>query len=239
MARLLSYDHILTRLTEVLQATTRERLLDLFAHVVDDAGGTGFGIALLPAAAQLQVSYSEGLNGYVEHYLAAGYSAYCPVTRRISNSSLAFCWSDVRVAEDDRMAQVVMNTAREFGISGGLVVPMHLREGQKGGVFVLMPETELIDPVRQWLSMLSMALHSRLMQLGMELQQSDEPLSIREREVLRWMAEGKSAEDVADILGISAATVMFHYRNVAVRYGTLNRTHTVVEAIRRGALGFG
>jgi DNA-binding CsgD family transcriptional regulator len=65
---------------------------------------------------------------------------------------------------------------------------------------------------------------------------ADTQLSEREREVLQWFAEGKSCEDVASIVGISPATVMFHYRNVAQRFGTLNRTHTVVEAINRGAI---
>ena len=67
----------------------------------------------------------------------------------------------------------------------------------------------------------------------------EQELSVREQQVLQWMAEGKSAEDVAEILHISAATVMFHYRSVATRYGTLNRTHTVVEALRRGVLHLG
>jgi LuxR family quorum sensing-dependent transcriptional regulator len=61
-------------------------------------------------------------------------------------------------------------------------------------------------------------------------------LSTREREVLQLFAGGMSAEDVAALLEISVGTVMFHYRNVAERYGTLNRTHTVVEAIRRGEI---
>ena len=61
-------------------------------------------------------------------------------------------------------------------------------------------------------------------------------LTPREREVLLWFARGKSAEDTALLVGISASTVMFHYRQIAERYGTLNRTHTVCEAIRRRAL---
>ena len=63
-------------------------------------------------------------------------------------------------------------------------------------------------------------------------------LSVREAQVLALFAEGKSAEDVAQLIAISPATVMFHYRRVAERYGTLNRTHTVVEALRRGDLPF-
>lgn len=61
-------------------------------------------------------------------------------------------------------------------------------------------------------------------------------LTPREYEVLLWFSRGKSAEDAALLIGISPSTVMFHYRHIAQRYGTLNRTHTVCEAIRHRAL---
>lgn len=61
-------------------------------------------------------------------------------------------------------------------------------------------------------------------------------LTCREREVLQWFARGKSAGETALLIGISSSTVMFHYRQVAGRYETLNRTHTVCEAIRRRTL---
>lgn len=61
-------------------------------------------------------------------------------------------------------------------------------------------------------------------------------LSPRELEVLHWFSLGKSAEDVAAILDLSISTVMFHCRSAAQKYGTVNRTHTVAEAFRRGDL---
>jgi DNA-binding CsgD family transcriptional regulator len=60
--------------------------------------------------------------------------------------------------------------------------------------------------------------------------------SDRELEVLSWFSQGKIAEDVAVILGISPTTVMFHYRNAAEVLGTVNRTHTVAVALRLGLI---
>lgn len=236
---MLSYDHILLRLTEVLQATTQDGLVDVFEQIVAEAGGTGFAVAVMPAPDDLHVNYSRGLNGYSEHYETSRFVLHCPVTRRLATATYAFRWNDVQVADDDHMGRVVLEVASDFGIKDGLVVPMRMRDGQKGCVFAHVPERELREPAQQWLTMLCMAFHSRLMQLSARTESGASRLSDREREVLRWMAQGKSADDVAEILGISAATVMFHYRNVAVRYGTLNRTHTVVEALRRGGLAIG
>ncbi len=236
---MLSYDQILTQLTDVLQAETQERLLDVFEQVVVNSGGTGFGIGVVPGSALPPAGHSRGLNGYPEYYAESGYGAHCPVTKRVARATHTFLWNEVLVDDDDRMGRVVMDVAREFGIGDGLLVPMQMRDGHKGAVLVCVPGAELREPARQWLTMLCMAFHGRLLQLDTPPATETEQLSQREREVLQWMAQGKSAEDVAEIIGISAATVMFHYRNVAVRYGTLNRTHTVVEALRRGTLAFG
>ena len=85
------------------------------------------------------------------------------------------------------------------------------------------------------LRMLVIAFQARLENL-LPSANEDMALTARERDVLRWFADGKSAEDVAAIMQISSGTVMFHYRRAADRLGTLNRTHTVVEAMRRGLI---
>jgi LuxR family quorum sensing-dependent transcriptional regulator len=54
----------------------------------------------------------------------------------------------------------------------------------------------------------------------------------REAEVLKWVAIGKTASEIAGITGLSARTVNQHCENAQKRLGTNNRLHTVVEAIR-------
>jgi len=59
------------------------------------------------------------------------------------------------------------------------------------------------------------------------------PLSLRETEILRWLAEGKSNYEVACILGISAATVKNHLQRIYRALGVSNRSHALA---RCGAL---
>ena len=61
-------------------------------------------------------------------------------------------------------------------------------------------------------------------------------LSHREMAVLRWLALGKSAHDVAKILGISVNTVRSHIRNIIRKLDVSNIPHAVAEAFRRGIL---
>ena len=49
-------------------------------------------------------------------------------------------------------------------------------------------------------------------------------LTLREREVLDWLARGKSNSEIGDILGISSATVGKHLEHIYPKLGVENRT---------------
>jgi LuxR family quorum-sensing system transcriptional regulator SolR len=63
-----------------------------------------------------------------------------------------------------------------------------------------------------------------------------EKLSMREAEVLRWHADGKTAEEIGIILRISIDTVKFHTRNAVAKLGASNKTSAVVRAAMMGLL---
>jgi LuxR family quorum sensing-dependent transcriptional regulator len=57
-------------------------------------------------------------------------------------------------------------------------------------------------------------------------------LSAREIEVLTWVARGKSAWEIGEILHITKRTVDEHVRAAARKLGAVNRTQAVALAIR-------
>src|SRR5690242_21684310 len=57
-------------------------------------------------------------------------------------------------------------------------------------------------------------------------------LTLREREVLAWVAEGKSNNDVGLILGIRSVTVKKHLEHIFEKMGVETRTAAVAFAIR-------
>jgi DNA-binding NarL/FixJ family response regulator len=62
----------------------------------------------------------------------------------------------------------------------------------------------------------------------------DDPLSPRETEVVKLIAEGHSTKEIADILVISEKTVDRHRANVLAKLGMRNRVDITRYAIRRG-----
>jgi two-component system NarL family response regulator len=61
-------------------------------------------------------------------------------------------------------------------------------------------------------------------------------LSARELDVLRLAASGKSNKRIADVLGLSEATVRTHMSHILAKLGADDRTQAATEAIRRGIL---
>lgn len=62
------------------------------------------------------------------------------------------------------------------------------------------------------------------------------PLSAREIEVLKWIAEGKSNKEIATLLFISEGTVKTHVLSIHEKLGVSDRTEAAVTAIKRGIL---
>ncbi len=65
---------------------------------------------------------------------------------------------------------------------------------------------------------------------------SIEPLSEREREVLRWLFAGKSNWDIGSILKISENTVKNHVQRIIKKLNANNRQHAVAKALRIGLI---
>jgi len=57
-------------------------------------------------------------------------------------------------------------------------------------------------------------------------------LTTRELEVLSWVAQGKSAWEVGEILHIAKRTVDEHVQTAVRKMGAVNRTHAVALAVR-------
>lgn len=61
-------------------------------------------------------------------------------------------------------------------------------------------------------------------------------LNERERDVLNWVASGKSDWQVAQILAVSPKTVNYHVENAKRKLGATTRLQAVVEAVRLGLI---
>lgn len=131
----------------------------------------------------------------------------------------------------------VFGQAPDFGVSDrGLTVPVRGPYGDFGLLSVTRDcgdgEWEKLKrKVMGDLQVAAVHMHDNVMQSDLSMATLHRPaLSQREREILQWVAEGKSQQDIGDILSISHRTVEVHLRSGRSKLGAL----TTAQAIGRG-----
>lgn len=115
-----------------------------------------------------------------------------------------------------------------------------MRKGMEGGaddyLSKTLPAAQVVRAIETRLA-LAEARRAALASRAADLAVSDQDLariglSPRESEVMRWVMEGKTNEEVGVILGITRTTVRTHLQNVFPKLGVENRL-AAVQAIRR------
>lgn len=159
---------------------------------------------------------------------------------------------DVRMPEMDGLA-TCRSIKQEVPVTNVILVTMHenphyLLEAIKAGAsaYVLKDVTqrELLATIRRVLrgeSTLNPDMVVRLLEHMTDLapRQAQLPaveLSLREREVLRLMAQGLTNREIARALTLSASTIKNHVEHILAKLGVSDRTQAAVHAFELGLL---
>ena len=127
-------------------------------------------------------------------------------------------------------ARIVILTSSE----GDVEIQRALKAGARGYVLKRMPPRQLLETIRQ--------VHLGKTTIPPEVSaqliehMSDEQLSAREIEVLRYVAEGNRNRDIAQTLFISEETVKVHLKHIMEKLGANDRSEAVAIALRRGIM---
>lgn len=181
---------------------------------------------------------------WMAYYDQQHFAAIDPVPQRAFVSNEGFFWDDLPQLQNLSKGQKrLLNMGAEAGLRDGVGIPIHGARGEVAG-FGIASSTGLADGVhnrrRQDKNLLSI-LHGFATQFHLAYSRHKRPvhrpvLSAREKDVLSWVAEGKTDNEIAEILGISTATVRFHLRNVYAKLQANDRTLAVVKAVYLGLI---
>ncbi len=85
---------------------------------------------------------------------------------------------------------------------------------------------------------LTQTVHSSIAKIvnDVEFSQFNLYLTNREKEVLRWTAEGKTSAEIAQILGVSERTINFHLSNSMQKLNVNNKISAAIRAVMLGLL---
>ena len=128
-------------------------------------------------------------------------------------------------------------------MSTGLAVALHL-SNRRHFLLGLDRETPLPKEDEDVTALLAnlqlLAVHAQdaaLRLIGVQSAPGDDPkLTAREKEILRWTMEGKTAWAVGQILRVSEHTVNFHLRNAQKKLDASSKHQAVLRALALGIL---
>lgn len=118
--------------------------------------------------------------------------------------------------------------------SGDVEIQRAMKAGAHAYLLKSMPGNQILSTIRQ--------VHSGKKFISPEIAAalaehlSDDALSEREMEVLRYAAEGRGNQEIAKTLCIAVETVKAHMKHIFEKLGATDRTQAVAIAVRRGII---
>lgn len=228
---------------EISGARKEEQLFAALSHASSRMGFDHFALAFdrrggADAASMLVHNYPDA---WARVYVGFDLSATDPIRRAGERSLTGFQWRDVgRFVPLSRGDQQLLRVARESGIGDGFTVPRHLPGEATGSCsFAVNPRAVMPEEMLHAAEILgAIAIASARELVGWEPLQPRPVLTERQRECVLWSARGKTAGEIAAILGISEETVVRHLKMARERYSVPCRSMLILCALFDGLIGF-
>jgi DNA-binding CsgD family transcriptional regulator len=233
---------LIPALRQMDAADSPEHLRDVLLETLRPFGFKGFTVAIdrriksLSVHAAVLATWPKGTN---ERYVSSMLFNRDPVMQRSHSSVEPFVW-DMSIYDTGRADhRQLIELRRELGVDGGIVVPVMEAMGGRTVLFVSGVGFPSCKDTLLMLRVMLQHLAARLNQLRQDglwnephtafVQEAG--LSARERQVLGWIALGKSSRDVSTIIGISEYTVNDHITSAMTKLSASNRTDAVIRAL--------
>ncbi|MFG1417151.1 LuxR C-terminal-related transcriptional regulator [Xanthobacter sp. V0B-10] len=243
-------------ISDIETATSVEALKIILQSVAEDCGFAAFSFVDALRVGDLNPTVVNSItSAFDTDYRSEGLLAVDPVLPVVRRTNTPFTWGAVplppRLGRRIPGARKTFDIAHDHGYKEGLVIPFHYvdKVGRPYSSVCTLFWSEKpsdfrrsIEEKRAYLHMILIYWAQRAVELSDVAKgaadrlrasaRSEVPtLTDREREVLSWAAMGKTVQDTADILSISADTVETHIRTCMKKLHANNKTHAVARAI--------
>jgi LuxR family quorum sensing-dependent transcriptional regulator len=171
-------------------------------------------------------------SGWLDLYIQQGFAHHDPSLRQCRSVVHPFRYQDAPFdpAIEPEVLEVVQRAA-DFSIDNGLVVPVPDSGGIIGDVWMGGGDAKLESRSIQLLHLLALYSFDHAQRV-VGIAKPEANLTEREKEVLKWIACGKCADEVGEILNISRRTVEWHVGEVMQKLSAKTRTQAVIIAHR-------
>ncbi len=224
----------------ILRPQETDRLIAHCSSIADHLGFDYFAYGLrspLPISSPRMEMLGNYPDAWQERYKRRKYADIDPAVRHCVNTPVPLLWSCETFQVKDFAEEAIAH-----GIRHGVSVCVRDAQGYLGMLTLARDarpcSAQEFSQLKSAFALMGQTAHAALSE---RLRQDTvaapiQELSSREREVLMWTAEGKTAEEVALIMDITKRTVNFHITNCVTKLDASNKLHAAVKAAMLGLL---
>lgn len=167
---------------------------------------------------------------WLKHYMDDNLSQVDPVHIYAVNSIVPAYWSQCMQGASPESMQL-MHDAADVGLKSGVIVPC--AEGAEISMISLARNEKAKDETHNaladinYLGAIFYQGYKKFLKMNAHIE-----LSVREREILTWAAEGKTDAEISMIVNISIPTVRYHWKNIFEKLNVCRRSYAVAIALQ-------
>lgn len=173
---------------------------------------------------------------WAERYFAKQYVRRDPTIHHAATAFEPLLWSTLDISRPDESGSRIMHEAQEFHLRDGVTIPQLTMDGMRIGVSFAGDKIDTSPEAMLEYVVLATYAVNRALQIRAGVDPGTVQLSPRQRECLAWAAEGQTAADIGDRLGISTKIAERHLENARARLGAHTTSQAIATALRLGIL---
>jgi LuxR family transcriptional regulator, quorum-sensing system regulator BjaR1 len=219
-----------------------EQVAAAFVGAMEKIGFAALGINGLPPPGKgvdLRILTESTPVGFRDLYIHEQFYSVDHICAHARAASEPFRYSEAPYERNEsRGHERFMQALETFGMGKGLVVPVGRLANVPACVWLAGKNPDLDEGTNHATEMIALFATSKAHVLShpSDIGARTSKLTPREREVLTWVAQGKSAWEIGEILSIAKRTVDEHAQTATRKLGAITRTQAVVNAIRIGEI---
>ncbi|MBB4009004.1 helix-turn-helix transcriptional regulator [Allorhizobium taibaishanense] len=245
----MSVNHLIQFLAVSQGCRSREELVFELEKVLEVYKFDCYGLLRSPKPDQNPLSLAlagRWPEKWPQIYATKKFALIDPSIRYLAHAHRPYRWSEtLTVFGDDphfkRMQRMMMD-AQRFGLEDGYIFPVHGRGGLLGYMTVCGRPVELTQLEIVLFDSVAKCAFWRLAEISGEadqlstVQKVDVRLTRRELEILTYLAEGMTSNEMSKLLEISNHTVDWYVNELQDKLNAKNRQHMVAMAYRLGLI---
>ena len=232
----MAYDRAFTFIEALDRLSSVDEVMDSMQRTLNSFGIEFFSFFSLPRQGQRfeEVSLSSRVPWeWQKIYLGRQYVHVSPAVRHCRRTVQPFVWKSAPYdPEREPRATEFVNLMTEFSLSNSISIPIPGPSGCEGCAWLGGERQELTASNMPMIHLVALYAFDRIRSVVNPRPSARPNLTPREREALTWVALGKSAWEIGEILHIAKRTVDEHTQTAMHKLGAANRTQAVAIALR-------